>query len=222
MTERDSEIDAPADDRFLDGGVAPHDAPAGWEQVAGVLRAAGDRTPGPRPPQSTLDAMVAAALDRPRVLARRRVGLGIGLAAAIVLGGTGVAAASGSLPAPVQDVAHDIAAIVGVHVPAGHEPGPPTTGGSQDGQGHGRSDEAPGRPDDPGPPADPDDPSRSDEAPGQPEDVDASTDAPGDVPSNGGADHSPPDHPEPPVDPSQPEGVGLGQGRGIDEQIAQA
>jgi hypothetical protein len=215
VTEREPETDARVADRLLDGEVTLEDVPAGWEQVAAVLRAAGDRTPGPRPPQSVLDALAAATVDRPRVLARRRIGFGIGLATVVVLGGTSAAATSGSLPDPVQDVAHDIAAAIGVHVPESHEPGPPTTGGSQDGEGHGRSDEAPGRPDDPGPPAEPgqpDDPSRSDEAPGQPEEVGGADDAPGAVPVTVG--EAPPDHPEPPVDTAPPEDVGIGPGEG--------
>jgi hypothetical protein len=79
------------------------------------------------------------------------------VAGALGLTATGAAAANGSLPDPVQDVVSDVAESVGITLPAG----------SQDGPGHGRSDEAPGRPAVPGQPTDP---GRSDEAPGRPAD----------------------------------------------------
>jgi hypothetical protein len=89
---------------------------------------------------------------------RRRRIASIALAAgALGFGVTGAAAANGSLPDSVQEFVHDVGAAVGFDLPAG----------SQDGPGHGRSDEAPGRPEVPGQPTTP---GRSDEAPGRPDD----------------------------------------------------
>ena len=111
-------------------------------------------------------ALVQAVPPAPRP---RRRGLKIAVASgALVLAGAGsaAAAASGALPDRLQSAVHAVAGSVGVAVPDG-DGGPPSTGGSQDGEGHGRSDEAPGRPEEPGRP---EDPGRSDEAPGRPDD----------------------------------------------------
>jgi hypothetical protein len=122
--------------------------------------------PAPAPDAALLAELIAAV---PMPVEPRRRGLRIAVASgAFLLAASGAAAATtGSLPDGIQSALHAAADAVGIHIPDGDAQGPPTSGGSQDGPGHGRSDEAPGRPDDPGQPVDP---GRSDEAPGQPED----------------------------------------------------
>jgi hypothetical protein len=155
-------------------------------EVAALIRAATEDLDPLQggPPLPLLDGMLAAILDSGVVELADRRGRGLGrrvAVAAVVLGltatGAAAAAATGSLPASVQDVIHDLGGAVGLDLPAG----------SQDGEGHGRSDEAPGRPEQPGPPVDP---GRSDEAPGRPDD-----------PGQGN---------QPPVDPGRPEEPGNG------------
>jgi hypothetical protein len=122
--------------------------------------------PAPAPDAALLAELIAAV---PMPVEPRRHGLRIAMASgAFLLAASGAAAATtGSLPDGIQSAVHAAAGAVGIHIPDGDAQGPPTSGGSQDGPGHGRSDEAPGRPEDPGQPADP---GRSEEAPGQPED----------------------------------------------------
>jgi hypothetical protein len=122
--------------------------------------------PAPAPDAALLAALIAAV---PMPVEPRRRGLRIAMASgAFLLAASGAAAATtGSLPHGIQSALHRAAEAVGIHIPDGDAQGPPTSGGSQDGPGHGRSDEAPGRPEDPGQPADP---GRAEEAPGQPED----------------------------------------------------
>jgi hypothetical protein len=182
-------------------------APEGWSEVAALLRQAADIEPNGAPAPHLLAALVAAATEPEapgrRVVARRTIGIAAA-AAAVVLGAGSAAAAGGDLPDPVQAVVHDVVGAVGLHVP--------DSGGSQDGPGHGRSDEAPGRPEVPGQPADP---GRSDEAPGRPEDPGRSEDAPGQDPAR---------EPGPPEDlpaelPAQAEDTGAPEDPGPPETV---
>ena len=118
------------------------------------------------PSPAFLEALLAA-VPAPRRAPRRGVRIAVTSGALFLAAAGTAAAATGSLPDSIQSAVHAAAESVGINVPDAEPQGPPTTGGSQDGAGHGRSDEAPGRPEQPGPP---EDPSRSDEAPGQPED----------------------------------------------------
>jgi hypothetical protein len=130
--------------------------------VEDLLRALAEfDDPSGAPSPVFLAELIAAV---PPVATPGRRGLRIAVASgAVFLAAAGTAAAAtGSLPGPLQSAVHAIAGVVGIDVPHG---GTPESGGSQDGPGHGRSDEAPGRPEDPGQPADP---GRSDEAPGAP------------------------------------------------------
>lgn len=164
------ELDEGTADRLLDGSVAPHEAPLGWERVAALLRAAGAEGAPVDPPAELLAAMRVRPLSR-----RRRAAIAGGIAGALVFAGTGAAAANGSLPDAVQDVVHDVASVAGIDVPASTD-----RGRSDDAPGHdgapGRSDEAPGRPtsdDHRGPGG------RSEGAPGRPDDL-PTVDAPKD------------------------------------------
>jgi hypothetical protein len=177
--------------------------------VEDLLQALAELDDPDNEPSPVFLAEMIAAIPAPATPARRGVRIAV-VSGALVLAAAGsAAAANGSLPAPVQSAAHAVARAVGVDIPDGRQ-GPPESSGSQDGPGHGRSDEAPGRPDDPGQPADP---GRSDEAPGAPAD-----------PGSGGVgpDGTPPgqignEHPDPPgID--NPNAGGGGGGGGPESQ----
>ena len=187
--------------------------------VGRVLRAARarlDDVAGPDP--ELLAGLCASATTGGGVIdlsrARRHVVRTIVIAGIVGAGATGAAAANGSLPSSIQGVAHDVADAVGLDIPEGATP--PTSGGAQDGDGHGRSDEAPGRPDEPGQPADPG--SRADESPGAPDDVPTGVGPDGITPGDGGTipgtgETIPPTQPEghePPADPGPPTSTGQG------------
>jgi hypothetical protein len=150
-------------------------------------------------------------LTKPR---RHRVVRTLVIAGLVGAGATSAAAANGSLPSGVQGVAHDMADAVGLDIPEGN--GPPQSSGAQDGEGHGRSDEAPGRPDEPGQPADPG--SRAEEAPGPPADVPTGVGPEGTTPPEGGTipgtgetvptTSLPEQVPDPPEDPGPPDDRG--------------
>lgn len=152
------------------------DPPDGWEDVTGLLRAAADVEPGADPPAALLAAMVETAGTPSR--GPRRILIAVATGAFAVVAASGTAAATGNLPDPVQAVVHDLASDIGLDLPdADDRRGPATEPGSQDGPGHGRSDEAPGRPANPG--RSNDSSSRTGEAPGRSADRGRSEDAPG-------------------------------------------
>jgi hypothetical protein len=127
MTHR-PELDDQTADRLLSGGMAPDDAPPGYAAVAALLGSA-------RPAPSTgspadVDALVEAIRTdtgpadprRKPVLARLLTVKAAALVGALVLGAGTAAAATGSLPGPAQDTAHDVLAKVGVGVPKDDAP----------------------------------------------------------------------------------------------------
>jgi hypothetical protein len=156
---------SPPDDalaaRLLAGQPRPHDLDGEYGAVARLLVIAGDglMEQAEPPHEATLaalrDAAIGSVIDLRARKRRRHIARTLVIAGVVGFGASAAAAANGSLPAPLQDVFHEFADLAGVDIPAG----------SQDGPDHGRSDEAPGRPEDPGRPVDP---RRSDEAPGQP------------------------------------------------------
>jgi|GEM_PF-2881706 len=145
--------------RMLQGLVQPDDAPPGYGAVAGLLAAAA--RPGPVDEDiasATVTAMVEAIRDgapAPQTSARKSVltKLLAGKAALAALGvvaltASGAAAATGSLPSPVQSAVSGAASHVGVNLPSpnhgnsaghrqdvNHRPGAgdttPTSAGSQ-------------------------------------------------------------------------------------------
>src|SRR4051812_9502660 len=133
MNDDFAELDVAAVERLLAGDVAPDDAPPGWSDVAVLLRAAADVEPGEGPSDDLLQALVGAAAagsswsraaggswsraDGAGTVARRRIGAGMAAVGMFLVAGTGVAAASGHLPGPVQAVVHDVVGAVGIDVP---------------------------------------------------------------------------------------------------------
>ncbi|MCZ7526487.1 MAG: hypothetical protein M5U14_09005 [Acidimicrobiia bacterium] len=124
-------------DRVLAGTVLPGDAPPGWEHAAEVLAAVA-RLPVELPAGEDLLARVVATVGRPATSRRCKVLSALGTKAA-TLGAAGVlslggvaAAATGSLPDPVQDVVSDAAGHVGLELPS---PGEATSGEPTSGEG---------------------------------------------------------------------------------------
>jgi hypothetical protein len=117
------ELDPGTAERLLAGTVGPDDAPPGYQAVAGLLVAV--RQPGTdrelaREAAAIEDFRSAHAVTgggTVRSLGRRLAAPGI--VAAVVLTGASMAAAAGVLPAPVQRVAHDALAPLGIDVPDG-------------------------------------------------------------------------------------------------------
>ena len=103
--------------RLLAGDLAPADAPPGYAAVATVLQAA---AAPPRPAE--LDGEDAARAAFRRVGAAPRRGhparVAVLVAAGVLCLGGVAAAATGTLPRPVQSAAHDAFGSVGVSVPA--------------------------------------------------------------------------------------------------------
>jgi hypothetical protein len=116
-------LDEDTADRLLSGTVPPADAPPGYGEVARVVQAAvapvlleGEA--------AMVAAMQAEMATSPKPERRKNVltKLLTAKAAAIAITGTlsmtGAAAATGSLPAPAQEVANHVASTVGVDLPA--------------------------------------------------------------------------------------------------------
>ena len=137
----------------LTGGLAPADAPPAYAPVAALLAEARRVVASTAPPMpagllSGMAAQLAAAAPTPsprtepprrRHMLSKLVPVKIGaLAAGAVLAAGGVAAAAtGSLPAPVQDAVSSAADTVGVSVPAATDT---TTSGATDGTTTGATD----------------------------------------------------------------------------------
>jgi hypothetical protein len=123
---------APLDDdtatRLLDGALHAGDAPPGYAEVAGLLGAA---AAPPTPTELAGEAAARAAFretrqDAPPTETERRRRRAPVLVAAglflVLLSGTAVAAATGSLPGGMQGTAHDLLDGIGVSVPdRGHD-----------------------------------------------------------------------------------------------------
>jgi hypothetical protein len=112
--------------RMLGGAVHPDDAPPGYGSVVGLLATAAARPPlGEDAGGATIAAMVEAIRDatpvatpkRRPVLAKLLAGKAIAAVAVLGLSATGAAAATGTLPDPVQGVVSDAVSHVGVEIP---------------------------------------------------------------------------------------------------------
>ena len=122
-------LDEDTVERLLTGDLQPHQAPAGYAEVAALLAAT---VAPPRPEelagQAAALAELRAVTRAPAVSARarrtrrrsrrQRVGLAVVAVAAALASGGAAAAAGGHLPGPVREVARNILVSVG-----GGEPG---------------------------------------------------------------------------------------------------
>ncbi|MEO6468243.1 MAG: hypothetical protein ABIP21_04020 [Acidimicrobiia bacterium] len=121
----DDFLDANTAERLLSGAVAAADAPPGYGAVASVLAAA--VSPGPVPEMDFEELARAArrTADRPGPSPTRRSPMlgklltmkAAAAAGVILIGASGAAAATGTLPGSVQGVAHSTLAHIGVEVP---------------------------------------------------------------------------------------------------------
>jgi len=141
------ELDADTAEHLLSGSLAPDDAPPGFAAVAALLahaRPSGDEAAAP----GNVDALVAAIHTQPDRAGRldpRRIPMFTRLlttkvaaiTGAVVLGLSGVAAATGALPAAAQDAAHDALHHVGLNVPDGNS----SSANHDDTKGDGQSDD---------------------------------------------------------------------------------
>jgi hypothetical protein len=119
-------------DRLLAGGIAPDDAPPGYQDVARALHAAAmTATDAPTNDGATAVAAFLDAIPTRRTARMKKWKI----AAATLAGGltlsTGLAAAD-VLPGAAQDVASDALAKVGISVPSNHNDNANTRGKSAD------------------------------------------------------------------------------------------
>ncbi len=126
MTHHDDFLDAGTAERLLAGTVAPADAPPGYGQAAAVLAAARAGVPAPAPNLAELARVAGESVSQPGsplqtrrspVLVKLLTVKAAAAAGVIILGATGAAAATGSLPGAAQSVAHSALSKVGVDVP---------------------------------------------------------------------------------------------------------
>lgn len=113
---------------MLQGLVHPDDAPPGYASVAGLLSSAAQLPPlDEETGAATVPAMVEviragspapAAQRRKSMLAKLFAGKALVAVVTVALTATGAAAATGSLPAPVQDAVAEAISHVGVDLPA--------------------------------------------------------------------------------------------------------
>ena len=127
-----SELDEVTADRLLGGGLAPDDAPQGYQDVARTLQAAAlVAVEAPSEDAETAVAAFHAARPVRRIQRMKKWKM----AAATLAGGltlsTGLAAAD-VLPGAAQDVASDALAKVGISVPGNHDDNANTRGKSAD------------------------------------------------------------------------------------------
>ena len=138
MSERrptPEDLDGDTADRLLSGLIDSPDAPPGYEGVVGVLVSASAGATEAElageaealamfraefhetsVDESIDSAVVSLAAHRSRRMSRKAVLVGV--VSGMLLASTGVAAASGGLPAPVQRVARETLSHIGVSVPA--------------------------------------------------------------------------------------------------------
>ena len=127
MTHHDF-LDANTAERLLSGAVPAAAAPPGYGPVASVLAAAAIPVPVPAMDFEELARVARSAAVRPGPSTTRRSPMlgklltmkAAAAAGVILIGATGAAAATGSLPNAVQRVAHSTLAHVGVDVPDDH------------------------------------------------------------------------------------------------------
>ena len=130
-----SDLDADTAERLLLGHVDAADAPPDYAGVAAVLAAASANATasemegeaealamfrthheGPLNVPDVDAAVVSLDEHRSRRVSRKAVLVGV--VAGVILASTGVAAATGDLPEPVQRVAHETLSHIGVSVPS--------------------------------------------------------------------------------------------------------
>jgi hypothetical protein len=122
-------LDDDSASRMLQGLVHPDDAPPGYASVAGILTSAAQFPPlAEDAGTATICAMVeeirSGAAPTPENSRRRSMlgklfaGKALVAMATVALTATGAAAATGSLPAPVQDAVSEAVSHVGVDLPA--------------------------------------------------------------------------------------------------------
>jgi len=125
-------------DRLLAGALAPDDAPAGYAEVARLVRAArGPVTGDELLPLVPVDPTAAPATVITFAAARRRrtaVRVAAAAAAIVALTGTAAAAASGGLPGPAQRALSRASNAVGFDLPDGKP-------GKGPKQGHGQGND---------------------------------------------------------------------------------
>lgn len=133
------DIDVWTVDRLLDGSIPDLDVPAGYAEIASLIGVIhGGVSPAPSGWGSrTVPAMAQMITAPPRRHGRKRnlryarrlshAAAAVGVFAA--LGASGAAAATGSLPAPVQSAVHSAAVEVGVPIPdpTSGQPSPPSS-----------------------------------------------------------------------------------------------
>lgn len=127
-----SDLDNNTAERLLSGQIDAADAPPGYGGVAKILAAAtASATPSElagesdaltmfrvHSQQSSADAgAVVVSLNEHRSRRVSRKAMLVGVVAGVLLASTGVAAAGGDLPEPVQRVAHETLSHIGVPVP---------------------------------------------------------------------------------------------------------
>lgn len=122
-------LDDDSASRMLQGLVHPDDAPPGYAAVAGLLASAA-QVPPPAEDAGTaticamVDAIRAGVAPTPQHSRRRSMlgklfaGKALVAMATVALTATGAAAATGSLPGPVQDAVAEAVSHVGVDLPA--------------------------------------------------------------------------------------------------------
>jgi hypothetical protein len=122
-------LDDDSASRMLQGLVHPDDAPPGYSSVAGLLASAAQLPPlAEDAGTATISAMVevirTGAVPTPETSRRRSMlgklfaGKALVAMATVALTATGAAAATGTLPAPVQDAVSEAVSHVGVDLPA--------------------------------------------------------------------------------------------------------
>ena len=127
-----SDLDDNTAERLLSGQIDAADAPPGYGRVAEVLAAA---TASANPSElagesdaltmfrlqlqqrSAVEGAAVVSLDEHRSRGVSRKAMLVGVVAGVLLASTGVAAAGGDLPEPVQRVAHQTLSHIGVPVP---------------------------------------------------------------------------------------------------------
>lgn len=127
-----SDLDDNTAERMLSGHVDPADAPPGYAGVTEVLAAASaSALPSELAGESQALSMfrtqaheevpiadaAVVSLDERRTRRASRKAVLVGVVAGVILASTGVAAAGGDLPEPVQRVAHQTLSQIGVSVP---------------------------------------------------------------------------------------------------------
>lgn len=129
MRANNRSLDEDSASRLLQGLVHPDDAPPGYGSVAGLLNAAAQLPVAPVD-EDAAAAIVSAMLEvirtaepvpptsrRKSMLGKLLAGKALAAVAVIGLTATGAAAATGSLPDPVQGVVSDTVSHVGVNIP---------------------------------------------------------------------------------------------------------